>query len=206
MFEITLDDLKLRLTGILSQRTTRRYSEKDRINALEIANLVVCGKLNLPELFTEETVNFTANSNTFDLPSDILRFDPKEQTLCIDAKSYENSLDYISAIDRKLIDLTSSHEPWGWYRKGSKGYLSSPSDTNHTAILEYYKKPASLETEIVIPTAYANIIAWWGAMEILSPTNPNRPAVEKEAINKLNELIHYIEVQGADNQQDYITL
>jgi len=206
-FTATTQDLDRTLTRLLSQRTTRIYDTQSRGNALEKAYVKICGKANFSFLKKRSlTITITAGSNEFTLPEDCLRFDPKIQGLYLTSKTPDNRLGYIDPSDRRLVDETSSGEPFGWYKEGLTGYLSCKADKNYTAIMEYYQRPKKLENEILIPAEYVDVIAWWAALGLLTPTNRNRPVVETECINQINELIDAYDVQSADAQQEYINI
>lgn len=206
-FETSLTDLRATLTNIISQKTTRRYGLSERDNALEKAYVKICGKANFSFLKKRDTsIAITAGSNTFSVPSDLLRFDPRTQGLFLDSKRLGNKLEYITPNLRDNIDETSSGQPYGWYKEGATGYLSCKADKGYTGILEYYQRPKKLSEEILIPAEYADIIAWWGALALISPTNRNRPVIETECINQINELIDAYDVQNADNQQEFIDI
>lgn len=206
-FEASLSDLKATLTSILSQRTTRRYSTQERENALEKAYAKICGKANFSFLKKRDiAISLTSGSNTFTIPSDLLRFDPKTQGLYKTEKRRGNKLKYILPNVRDNIDETSSGEPYGWYKEGFTGYLNCKADKNYVGILEYYQRPKKLSTEILIPAEYSDVIAWWGALGLISPTNRNRPVIETECINQLNELIDAYVVQEADSQQEWLEI
>lgn len=206
IFSITLPDLKQRLSNILAQRTTRRYSEDERMAALEEAYLKICGKDNFSFLETRSSsIAITAGSNTFLMPDNFLRFDKRSQGLYLGSKSVQNKVNFLERADRPDVDESVTNRPEFWFKVGNIGYLGAKSDASYMAILEHFKKPDKLsEGTILIPGEYASIISWWAAMELMSTTNPKRPGVETECINKLNELIEAYVTKDADQNQDYI--
>lgn len=195
------------LTSVLSERTTKRYSLAQRKRAIDRA---------YEKILTNEDFNFmetssslltvTAGSTSFALPDDFFKISLSYQALYRNSKAPENMMSYLAKPNRLRADWSVSDEPEYWWNIGKTGYLLNKSDSNYSLFLEYTKVPEKISDggTILIPAGRADIIAWWGALELLSPTNPKRPEVVRYSQELFSELVKRYSVDQAENEQEFI--
>ncbi len=201
----TFKELQERTSLLLKDKSNTRFlldTVKKAIN-IENARIVQSDFFEFRE--TSSNISVTADVNTFTLPTDFDLTSPDKTMVYWESIKKNNQIDYLNG--RRNPDSTLTGKPRYWYKFAGTGYLWRTPHENNTIIFQYFKTVDEMtaDTDVsLIPGAYADVIAFGAAQNLMSSTDPDFIMVQSEYMNRYNQLIDHFLVKNHDNHQERV--